>query len=334
MRSDSRPALFFRTAVAAVVFALASAIFGAYVRLSDAALGCPDGPACSNARPAAPTAVRASFSVSASERAWKETITRYIAGTLGLLLMRLAVLGWQLRRRSGQQVIIPVATLLLVLGLTVVGIVTIDRQQKPLVMMIQFLGAILVAALLWWVVLREQRLFRSVHPTPLVRRLRWRALVALVAALFATALGGWSMANHAALACPDFPTCQGEYLPPADYAEGMLRWAREGFVYDRASLDLGAATAIHVAHRAAALIALLYVGWYALHLLRVGVQQNVCRYGLLLLVMLSFTLAFGVMEAVSGLSLTTAVAHSAVAVLLLLTLVTIYHVLRPPRNAK
>ncbi len=334
MPVTSRPALFFRTAVVAVVFALGSVIFGAYVRLSEAALGCPDGPACA-ARPVAPLAAEAGMNGrNANQRLWKDTVARYIAGTLGLLLLRLAVLGWQLRRRSGQQVVIPVVTLFLVFALTVVGIVTVDLQSKPLVIMIQFLGSLLVAVLLWWIVLREQRLFRSVAATSVTRALRRRAFVALLIGLFAVTLGGWSMANHAALACPDFPTCQGKYWPDADFDEGLLRWTREGLAYDRAALDLSAAAAIHLAHRAGALIALLYIGWFALHLLRVGIQQNVCRYGLLLLVMLSFAVAFGALEAVGGLSLSVSVAHSAVAALLLLTLVTVYHVLRPPRAAK
>ena len=216
-----------------------------------------------------------------------------------------------------------------------IGIVTIDLQSKPLVMMIQFLGNLLVLALLWWIVLREQRLFRSVASTPLTRRLRRRAAVSLAIGLVAITLGGWSMVNHAALACPDFPTCQGEYWPNVDFGDGLLRWTFEGLGYDRTELDLSAAAAIHVAHRAAALISLLYLGWFSLHLLRVGNQDAICRYGLLLLVMLSFAIAFGIMESVGGLPLLLAVTHNAVAALLLLTLVTVYHVLRaPPRGSR
>ena len=334
MSVKSRPRLFFRTALLAALLALVSVVFSAYVRLSEAALGCPDGPACA-ARALAPAAAQSPRSGAiANQRAWKDTLARYIAGTLGLLLVRLAVLGWQLRRRPGQQVLIPLATLVLVFSLTVIGIVTIDLQAKPLVMMIQFLGNLLVLALLWWIVLREQRLFRSVAPTALTRRLRRRAFAAMIIGLLAITLGGWSMVNHAALACPDFPTCQGSYWPNVDFAEGLLRWTFEGLGYDRTELDLSAAAAIHVAHRAAALIAVLYLGWFSLHLLRVGIQDAVCRYGLLLLVMLSFAVAFGIMESVGGLPLLLAVTHNAVAALLLLTLVTVYHVLRAPPRAK
>lgn len=334
MATRSRPVLFYRTAVAAVIFALAAVIFGAYVRLSETALGCPDGPACA-ARAVTPLAAQAGISTRpVNGRAWKDMVTRYIAGALGLLLMRLAVLGWQLRRRPGQQVVIPAATLVLVFALTAVSVLTIDLENKPVVMMIQFLGGLLVLTLLWWVVLREQRLFRSVASSPTTRALRRRAFVAFWIGLFAITLGGWSTMNHAALACPDFPTCQGAYLPDADFVTGLARWSAEGFSYDRTELDLSAAAAIHVAHRVSALIALLYLGWFSLHVLRVGIHDSVCRYGMLLLVMLSFAVAFGVMEVVGGLPLLIAVAHNAVAALLLLTLLTIYHVLRaPPRLA-
>jgi cytochrome c oxidase assembly protein subunit 15 len=332
--NKSKPARFFRTALAAAFFALLAVIFGSYVRLSEADIGCPTGPACSG-RAIAPSETQATVGArNTNHRAWKDVVTRYVAGALGLLLIRLAVQGWALRRRPGQQVVIPVVTLLLVFGLTAASVFTIDLQFKPLVMMTQFLGSLLVLMLLWWIVLREQRLFRSVATTPMVRALRRRALVALLFGLLAITLGGWSMVNYAGPACPDFPTCQGEYLLAADFADGLVRWSDVGLGYDRADLNLSAAAAIQIAHRAAALIALLYLGWLSMHLLRVGIQESVCRYGLLLLVMLSFATALGMMVAVGNLPLYTAVGHSVSAVFLLLTLVTLYNVLRAPRATK
>lgn len=328
-RNKSRPARFFRTALAAVCFAFVAVVFGAYVRLSEAELGCPTGPACA-ARAQAPLAARqATAERTPAKRAWKDMVARYIAGALGLLLIRLAVLGWQLRRRPNQQVLIPALTLLLVFGLTAIGVATVDFQYKPIVMMTQIMGGLLVLALLWWIVLREQRLFRSVTASTLTRRLRPRAIFALLLGVLAIVLGGWSMVNYAVLACPDFPTCQGEYWPSADFVEGLTLWREVGIEYEADSLGLPAATAIHYAHRVGALLALLYPGWLALHLLRVGHEENLCRYGLLLLVMLSFATALGVMAAVGGLPLRTAVGHSAAAALFLMSLITLYHVVRP-----
>lgn len=332
--AKSKPARFFRMALAAAFFSLVAVAFSAYVRLSDADIGCPDGPAC-GAAPITPAATQAALSArNMKPRKWTDMVARYIAGALGLLLIRLAVLGWQLRRRSGQQAVIPVVTLFLVFALTGVGVFTYDLENKPVVMMIQYLGGLLVLALLWWIVLREQRLFRSVASTPLVRALRRRSLVALALVLLAITLGAWSMTNYAGPACPDFPTCQGEYYPGVDYFSGLVSWAEVGLAFDRTELDLSSAAAIHIAHRASALIALLYLGWLSLRLLRVGMQENVCRYGLLLLVMLSFATALGIIEAVGNLPLIAAVGHSVAAAILLLTLVTLYHVLRAPRVSK
>lgn len=327
-RNKSRPARFFRTALAAVCFAFASVVFNAYVRLAEAELGCPSGPACA-ARAQAPLAARqATAARTPAKRAWKDMVARYIAGALGLLLIRLAVLGWQLRRRPNQQVLIPALTLLLVFGLTAIGVATVDFQYKPIVMMVQFLGALLVLALLWWIVLREQRVFRSVPPSALTRRLRPRAVFALLFGVLAIVLGGWSMVNYAAISCPDFPTCQGQYWPDMDFVDGLTLWREVGIEYEADSLGLPAATAIHYAHRVGALLALLYPGWLALHLLRVGHEDHLCRYGLLLLLMLSFATALGIMSVVGGLALPMALGHSAAAALFLMSLVTLYHVLR------
>lgn len=332
--AKSKPQRFFRMALASAFFALVAVIFSAYVRLSEAGLGCPDGPACT-AEPITPTAAQEVLNARKPQpRAWKDMVTRYVAGALGLLLIRLAVLGWQLRRRPGQQVVIPVVTLLFVFALTGMSVFTVDLQYKPLVIMTQYLGSILVLTLLWWIVLREQRLFRSVNSTPLVRALRRRVFVAFLFALLAIVLGGWSAVNYAAPACPDFPTCQGDYYPAADYFGGLVRWTEVGLNYDRTDIDLSSAAAIHIAHRASALIAVLYLGWLSMRLLRVGMQEGVCRYGLLLLVMLSFATALGIIETVGNLPLVAAVGHSAAAAILLLTLVTLYHVLRAPRQSQ
>lgn len=333
-------AKFFRTALAAAGFALLSVVFGAYMRMSDAALGCADGWDCVGGAHAPMTArdYRASIApataLPAQKRAWKEVVMRYIAGALGLLLIRLAVLGWRLKKyKPSQQVLIPASALVLVFGLTIAGLLTIEWQFKPLILMMQLLGGMAVLGLLWWIVLREQRIFRSVARTPLTRRLRPRVLVALGIVVAQIALGGWSMVNYAGLACPDFPTCQNEYWPPADFIDGFTLWRDVGPTYESELLSLQAATAIHMAHRVGALITVLYVGWLALHLLRVGFQESLCRYGLLLLVVLSCAAALGITEAVARLPLAAGVAHNAVAALLLMSLVTLYHVVRTPRNA-
>ncbi len=326
---------FFRLALAATFFSFVGVLFGAYTRLSDAGLGCPDWPGCYGKQFAPLTAhdIDRSKPVEPERRAWREMVQRYISGVLGLLLLRLAWLGWQLKRRKrNQQVLIPLITMLLTFTLSFAGALTMSFQFKPLIMMMQLLGGMTILGALWWIAMREQKFMRSVSPSSVTRSLRWRTLFALMLVVLQIALGGWSMVNYAGLACPDFPTCQGELWPPMNYLDAFTLWRSVGIQYDGVLLDLPSATAIHMAHRVGALITLMYVGWLSLHVLRVGFQENLFRYGLLVLVWLAAELALGIMQVQAHLPLVIALAHNAVAALLLLSLITLYHVVRSPRT--
>jgi heme a synthase len=339
MLGKSKSAKFLRMALWATALAFAAVVFSAYMRLSEAGLGCPDWPGCYGKLFAPITAqdveqARQMEGPANNEgrRVWKETVQRGIAVSLTFVLIRLTVLGWELKKRKrSQQVLIPIATMACVLSLSFLGFITFDYRYKPVVMMIQIVGHIVVLSLLWWIVMREQRFWRSVNPSKLTRALKFRSLLALGVVALQIMLGGWSMVNYAGLACPDFPTCQGSWVPPMDFTEAFTMWRDVGINYEGALLNLQGATAIHVAHRLGALITLLYVGWLAVHVLRRGHDDNLCRYGLLVLVILFAEMALGIMEVVMHLPLAVAVGHNAVAVLLLMSLVTLYHVVRPPR---
>jgi len=336
MRASEQSARFFRMALMAASLAFVAVIFNAYARLSEAGLGCPDWPGCYGMLFAPMTAQDLGQDVDPERQkalekkhAAQETLQRFISVGLSFFLIRLAVLGWQLKRRKrGQQIWIPLVTLVVTLGVGAAVSFNFEYRYKPLVLMIQLMGSVTTLALLWWIVLREQRVFRSVQ-TVLARGLRPRVLFAMALVAFQIVLGGWSMVNYAGLACPDFPVCQSDWWPPMDFVNGFTLWRDVGIDYEGRLLALPAATAIHVGHRVGALIVFLYVGWLALHVLRVGHEQSVCRYGMLLLLVFLAQMALGVVEVVAHLPLAVAVAHSALAALLLLTLVTLYHVLRP-----
>jgi len=340
MLKSSKSAKFFRMALWAALIALASVVFNAYARLSDAGLGCPDWPGCYGKLFAPLTAQDIERAKryegerkETEARVWKETVQRGIAVSLTFVLLRLTVLGWQLKKRKrSQQVLIPAVTASLVVGLTVLGVLTFAHRYTPLVQMMQIAGGMTVLGLLWWIVMREQRFFRSVSANAVTRSLRPRTLVVLALASLQILLGGWSMVNYAGLACPDFPTCQGSWWPHMDVFEGFTLWRDLGIDYESRLLNLPAATALHMAHRVGALATLLYGGWLSLHILRVGVEENLCRYGLLVLMMLSFAAVLGVMQVVLHLPLPVAVGHSAASALLLMSLVTLYHVVRAPKT--
>jgi len=339
MLKSSKSAKFFRMALWAALIALASVVFNAYARLSDAGLGCPDWPGCYGKLFAPLTALDIERAKSyegerkeTGERVWKETVQRAIAVSLTFVLLRLMVLGWQLKKRKrSQQVLIPAITAWLVASLTVLGVLTFTHRYKPIVQMMQIAGGMTVLGLLWWIVMREQRFFRSVSASALARSLRPRTMILLVFGSIQVVLGGWSMVNYAGLACPDFPTCQGSWWPTMDVLEAFTLWQDLGIDYESRLLNLPAATALHMAHRVGALITLLYGGWLSLRILRLGNDENLCRYGLLVLIMLSFAAVLGVMQVVLHLPLAVAVGHSMASALLLMSLVTLYHVVRSPK---
>lgn len=339
MRASEQSVRFFRMALMAAGLAFVALVFNAYARLSEAGLGCPDWPGCYGMLFAPITAQDLHQEPDAERQkalekrhAAQETLQRFISVALSFLLIRLAVLGWQLKRRKrGQQIWIPLITLVVTIGVGAAVSVNFEHRYKPLVLMVQLIGGTITLALLWWIVLREQRFFRSVQ-VAVARSLRLRALFALALVSAQIVLGGWSMVNYAGMACPDFPVCQGSWWPSMDFVDAFTLWRDVGLDYEGRLLALPAATAIHMAHRVGALIVLLYVGWLALRVLRIGNEQNLCRYGMLLLLIFMAQMALGIVEVVAHLPLAVAVAHSAFAALLLLALVTLYHVLRPPRT--
>jgi len=204
-------------------------------------------------------------------------IHRYVAGTLGVLIVLLAFIGFRDKHRPWRRRLTGFLVVLVIFQ-ALLGMWTVTLQLKPLVVMGHLLGGLTLLGLLWWLVLREQRRWKPVTgPAALLRRLRPRAWTALALVALQIALGGWTSANYAALACPDFPTCQGVWWPNVDFLDGFTPWRGLGVNYEGGVLNLAAATAVHMAHRLGALIVFLYVGWLALHLMRVGGKEHLIR---------------------------------------------------------
>ncbi len=322
----------FRTlAVLAVVLALCVVMLGAYVRLSDAGLGCPDWPGCYGHLlvPAAEHEVAAANEAYPHRpveggKAWREVTHRIAAGILGLLILALAVIAWRHRHRPGQPVVVPLLLVALVVFQALLGMWTVTLQLKPLIVMGHLLGGLAIVALLWWLALTQFR-----WPARLAERSRrfagWAAL-ALVLVVGQVALGGWTSANYAALACPDFPTCQTRWWPPMDFDEAFVLWRGLGVNYEFGVLDNDARVAIHMTHRMGALVVTLVVGALAVALLA-GTGRRKWLGGALLAVLATQVL-LGIANIVLTLPLPVAVAHNGVAALLILALVTINHALR------
>ncbi|MBX3650415.1 MAG: COX15/CtaA family protein [Burkholderiales bacterium] len=310
----------------AVAYTLVVVVVGAYVRLADAGLGCPDWPGCygeltpHHARDDIAKAVEeqgGTHGPVSMRKAWKEMFHRYIAGGLGLLILAIAVSAWFRRRELGQSPALATGILGLVIFQAALGMWTVTLLLKPVIVTLHLLGGMALLALLAWLALRQQA------PPPLpaaVTKLRPLGILALLVVITQIALGGWVSTNYAALACTDFPTCHGEWLPQMDFRHGFQLVRELGKTADGTHLGIDALTAIHWTHRVGALVTLAVVGGLAFALLR---NPAAARLGAALLAVLLAQVALGIANVLGGLPLLLAAAHNAMAAILLLTMVVI-----------
>ncbi|MEZ5578976.1 MAG: COX15/CtaA family protein [Candidatus Competibacteraceae bacterium] len=189
--------------------------------------------------------------VGADGAAWKEMIHRYFAGTLGLSILALAVLAWRRRREPGQPVALPLALLGVVVFQALLGMWTVTWQLETGGGQRHTCCGLTTLSLLAWLVLRQGHYGISDPLTVGDRALRGFAVLGLLLLVGQIALGGWTSANYAALACPDFPTCQAHWWPPLDFREAFTLWRGLGISYEGGVLGNDARVTIHVMHRLA-----------------------------------------------------------------------------------
>ncbi|MEO0423632.1 MAG: COX15/CtaA family protein [Pseudomonadota bacterium] len=326
--------LFHRLSQLAAALALLVVVLGAWVRLTDAGLGCPDWPGCYGLI-GVPTAehevaqANAAFPERPVEqgKAWREMIHRYLASTLGLLVVTLAGMAVARRRRDPQQpLILPLALVGLVIAQGILGMLTVTLLLKPVVVMGHLLGGMSTLVLLWLLALRSAPVARAAGGSvALAPALRTLSLVAVAVVFMQIALGGWTSTNYAAMACPDFPTCQAQWWPEADFGEGFVLWRGLGVNYEGGVLDGPARTAIHLAHRIGAVLTLLTVGGIALFALLRGRAGAVRASAAVTLAVLAAQLSLGIVIVLKMLPLGLAVGHNLTAALLFLSVVSLAH---------
>jgi heme a synthase len=367
---------FHRIAWLAVALALGVIVFGAFVRLSNAGLSCPDWPTCYG-RASWPTATSQGLADHAAtairpveiHKAWREQLHRMVAGALGVLVLALALIAARKRRHGVLQVVAAAAlvalaiplymrgmhvaasalaiageavlliaalrwsnvdlartaalTLAVIIFQALLGMWTVTWLLKPIVVMGHLLGGLTTFALLTWMA------WRATHsPIRLVDALALRRWVVVVLALLAVqiALGGWTSANYAALACAnDFPRCVGQWWPPHDFREGFVLWRGIGVDYEGGVLDGASRIAIQLAHRMMAVVAFTGLVALALRLLR---TPGLRGWAVLLALLACTQVALGIANVKLSLPLDVAVAHNAGAVLLLFVLVSLLARLR------
>ena len=327
----TRQAWFQRLALSGTVLTLVVVVLGAYVRLSDAGLGCPDWPGCYGQMLVPDTdhdALGAAYGRPVETgKAWREMIHRYFAGTLGLVVLALALMATANRKFPWQPVVLPWLLLGLIVFQSALGMWTVTWLLKPAVVMAHLLGGLATLGLLWWLALRTGNYFSPARYCE-SDGLRLWAVLALVVLVAQIALGGWTSANYAAMACPDFPTCQGRWWPEMDFSEGFTLWRGIGIDYEGGVLDNAARVAVHVTHRIGAVITGLFLGALGVALAGWGGDRMIRLAGVTLLAVLGMQIALGIATVVGHLPLAVAAAHNAGAALLLLTLIAVNHILR------
>lgn len=305
-------------ALLALYVALVVVPLGAYVRLSDAGLGCPDWPGCYGKLVGVPehpdehAAAAQAFPDKPVEsgKAWKEMIHRYVAGTLGLLVFAACLLAW--RRRP----LTSIALAVVIVFQALLGMWTVTLLLKPVIVTAHLLGGMAVVALLTVLVMAEPGAWRRIAPRGTVGLAR----LALVLLIVQIALGGWVSSNYAGLACQDFPTCQGGWWPSMDFGHGFTFRRELGYAGDGSLLPFEALTAIHWLHRLGALLVALVLG---LLIVRLGGARDWQAWAFVLTVTLVLQVGLGIANVQLSLPLPLAVAHNFGAALLLLHVVAV-----------
>lgn len=319
-------------ALFASIFAFMVIMLGAFTRLSDAGLGCPDWPTCYGFMwmPSTPEEViradelypHAPFE---HEKAWPEVVHRYFAATLGLLIIAITFIAFRHREKDEQPLKLPLFLLALVIAQGLFGMWTVTLKLWPQVVTGHLIGGFTTLGFLWLLTLR---LNNRPWPHPNLPLEQWRALkplaaLGLVLVAMQIILGGWVSSNYAALACPDLPTCQGQWWPGADFASGFNVFQEIGPNYLGGQLEGEARVAIHLGHRIGAIIVALYLAYLLFRLYRVAGDTPLKNMAHIILALLLVQLALGISNVLFSLPLSVAVAHNAVGALLLLSMITL-----------
>ena len=298
-------------------------VFGAFTRLSDSGLGCPDWPGCYGE--VTPLGARSDIHAAQAaapggpvswSKAWIEMIHRYLAMTVGVLIVAMTAFGWRARRQLPISPWWPTLTLVWVVVQGLFGKYTVTLKLYPAIVTLHLLGGLVLLALLAFqhVALRQQRTLVTAR----ARSAAWGVAALLVLQI---ALGGWVSTNYAVLACTGFPQCNGQWWPVMDFANGFTLLRGLGEAGSGGARTLAALVAIHMAHRLMAAVvvgALLALAWMLWR--RRADDATLGRFGIALVLLVLAQVASGLSNVVLGWPLVAALGHSAGAAALVLVL--------------
>lgn len=330
MNSSQRLNVFRNLSMFGAVLALCVVVLGAWVRLNAAGLGCPDWPGCYGHISAAGAEQHIATAQQLYPdrkfeyaKAVKEMLHRYVASTLGLIIIALACIAVWNRRDPRQPLILPLLLVPLVILQGLLGMWTVTKLLVPLVVVLHLLGGLTTMSLLAWLAMRTRNSRVSIRAGSRLRTWALAGLMVLVVQIF---LGGWTSSNYAAVSCPDFPTCQNSFWPQMDVKDAFVLWRGLGIDYQGGVLDHPARVAIHFVHRLGAMVTALVLGMVVVLAWRSGIRA-VRMAAITVGIVLTGQLLLGPLMVIKGFPLALATAHNAVAALLLLSVVRLNHVL-------
>jgi cytochrome c oxidase assembly protein subunit 15 len=316
---------FRRLVLIGVILGLCVVVLGAYVRLTDAGLGCPDWPGCYGTltvpqSEAAIAKAQTAFPQSAVVvgKAWREMAHRYLAGTLGIIVLAVFLLGWRAKREIKSSPWTPTFLLILITFQAMLGMWTVTMLLKPAIVSAHLIGGMTTLAFLVWLAHRHW----GHYSASIVKSSRVRIAIrfSLLVLLMQIFLGGWTSTNYAALACTDFPTCHGVWIPEMDFKDAFHMVRELGQGANGGTLSLASITAIQWTHRLGALITFIYLGILSFNLLK---YWQLKRLAIILFAVLCVQILLGIANLILHLPLVLAVAHNFTAGLLVIILVTL-----------
>jgi len=295
-------------------------LFGSFTRLSDSGLGCPDWPGCYGYMSplGAGEAIEAAQSAMPTgpvtlSKAWIEMIHRYLAMTVGVLILTLAVFSWKRDRTLWAW---PTLTLVWVCVQGAFGALTVTMKLFPAIVSLHLLGGMLLLVLLLIQLLRQRHALWAESRLALPSSVRWWLMATVGLLLVQVVMGAWVSSNYAVMACDTYPKCQGAWWPEMNFDKGFELWRHLGVDGLGEALPFQALTAIHFVHRWHAVPVALLLLWSAFLLHKYGLTLQ--AKGLWLVLLLQFIT--GVSNAVLGWPLLAALLHTASAAGLLMLL--------------
>lgn len=332
--------MFIATGLALIVIGL-----GAYTRLTDAGLGCPDWPGCYGHLFEPNNFLKENFWTT---KAWTEMIHRYVAGSLGLLILVLFffslryhfTLPSKVNNETSFPIKIPCLLLVLIICQALLGMWTVTLKLHPTIVMAHLLGGFTTLTLLWLYYLQLKN-YLSVN-SPFLRKAvilpnyyKPLTLLCLITVILQIALGGWTSANYAALACLDFPQCQASWLPAHNFSAAFTLLHPIGPNFEFGLLDNAARITIHMTHRFGALLTTLLLTLTCGIMLKTNISSLLRKTAWVIIALLCLQVALGITNILAILPLPIAVMHNMVAALLLLSVVTLtYYVFISRRTEK